>query len=112
MARDAGRRYVLVARLSSRLLLIENPVLELSEVKLSSSEHEFLKNKCPYLPEDYLDYLRSYRFRPRDQVRLSFHGGPPPKDAGDVSLDIQGKWVETILYEIPLLVLISETYFR
>ena len=29
-----------------------------------------------------------------------------------MSISVQGKWVETILYEIPLLVLVSECFFR
>ena len=31
---------------------------------------------------------------------------------GDLYVLVKGKWVETILYEIPLLVLISECYFK
>ena len=34
------------------------------------------------------------------------------EDVGDIHLDIGGLWLETILYEIPLLALTSEAYFR
>ncbi len=33
-------------------------------------------------------------------------------DVGDIHLDITGSWVDTILFEIPLLALTSEAYFR
>ena len=33
-------------------------------------------------------------------------------DLGDIELHVQGRWVDTILYEIPLLALASEAYFK
>jgi len=35
-----------------------------------------------------------------------------PTDLGDVHIEIKGNWVDTILYEIPVLALTSEAYFR
>jgi nicotinate phosphoribosyltransferase len=34
------------------------------------------------------------------------------EDLGEIDIEIKGLWVETILYEIPLLALTSEAYFR
>jgi nicotinate phosphoribosyltransferase len=39
-------------------------------------------------------------------------GAPDHTEWGDLKIEVKGKWVETILYEIPLLVLVSECYFR
>lgn len=33
-------------------------------------------------------------------------------ELGDIHIEIKGKWVDTILYEIPLLALTSEAYFK
>lgn len=35
-----------------------------------------------------------------------------PEDLGDLHIDVEGLWLDTILYEIPLLALTSEAYFR
>ncbi|KAF3933464.1 hypothetical protein ABW19_dt0201061 [Dactylella cylindrospora] len=84
----------------------------LANIRLTDSEEEFLQAKCPFLPPTYLAYLKQFRFYPETQVLMSFDGGPNPEDSGELTLDVQGKWVETILYEIPLLVLVSESFFK
>lgn len=85
---------------------------ELGSVKLTDLELQFLQEKCPFLPETYLRYLQAYRFKPETQAIVSFDGGSDDDDLGMIHVDVKGKWVETILYEIPLLVLVSEAYFR
>ena len=62
----------------------------------------------------YLDFLRELRLNPREQVVALFTPDKDTgsdKDIGEVNLVIRGLWVETILYEIPLLALTSEAYF-
>jgi nicotinate phosphoribosyltransferase len=89
--------------------------LELANVNISQAELEFLKAKCPYLTSQHLHYLKTFSLRPNDQVHLTFHskhGTGADDDVGDIELHTSGLWVETILYEIPLLALISETYFK
>jgi len=67
------------------------------------------------LNKPYLDFLKEFRLNPRDQIEASF---APEKDTGsdddigEFCLTVKGLWVETILYEIPLLALTSEAYFR
>jgi nicotinate phosphoribosyltransferase len=89
--------------------------LELANVNISRPELEFLQAKCPYLTSQHLHYLKTFSLRPDDQVHLTFHsehGTGADDDVGDIELHTTGLWVETILYEIPLLALISETYFK
>lgn len=78
-------------------------------------ELAYLKKACPYLSGEYLHYLQSFRFRPSEHIRARFKPDDDSgKDAGlgKVELDVEGLWVETILYEIPLLALTSEAYFK
>ncbi|RPB01713.1 nicotinate phosphoribosyltransferase [Choiromyces venosus 120613-1] len=112
---------------------IETQVAKLGQLRLSQAELEFLQRTCPYLPKTYLAYLEGFSFKPDDQIILTFTPDAGVSDRmsnkgneklgkkvkfaddgakGDVRIDIKGKWVETILYEIPLLVLVSEAYFK
>jgi nicotinate phosphoribosyltransferase len=76
---------------------------------------EFLKRECSYLNDAYLIYLESFRFKPAEQIEATFtpiEDTGSDNDAGEVHFAIKGLWVETILYEIPMLALTSEAYFR
>jgi len=68
-----------------------------------------------------LDYLRSWRFLKSDFVDLLglFHLDqrfvevrPSTSAPGELDIAINGPWLHTILFEVPLLSIISEVYFR
>ncbi|RUL67190.1 nicotinate phosphoribosyltransferase [Dyella dinghuensis] len=71
--------------------------------------------------EDELSYLRQWRFIKSDFV--DFLGlfqlnakyidiAPSPEDNGEIEIRIVGPWLHTILYEVPLLAIVNEVYFR
>ena len=59
---------------------------------------------CPYLNSAYLDFLQGYRYDP-SEVEIIQNGS-------DVSVKIQGYWYRTILWEVPILSLISELFYE
>lgn len=88
---------------------------ELGNIALSNDELRFLQTTCTYLNKSYLDFLKEFRLNPREQVTATFTAANDTgsdDDVGEVNLLVKGSWVETILYEIPLLALTSEAYFR
>lgn len=96
---------------------LSEQISKLGNIFLSDEEEAFLRERCPYLSEEYISWLRSFRLRPREQVRPVFTSDPKSTDegekkVGDVTIHIEGLWVDTILYEIPILALTSEAYFK
>jgi nicotinate phosphoribosyltransferase len=90
-------------------------VLELETISVSLDELLFLKKTCTYLSEEYLRFLSSFRLQPSKQLKLIFtptEDTGKDTDSGDFRIHTEGLWIETILYEIPLLALISEAYFK
>lgn len=76
-------------------------LLELTEI-----EREYMSG-LPFFDKEYVDYLSEFRYKPSEQIVTKFD-----EITGDFELEVSGKWHETILYEVPLLALISEAYFR
>ena len=87
----------------------------LGNIVISKDEILYLRSACNYLSNQYLRYMQDFRLRPSEQIKLSFspvEDTGSDEDRGDVMLQTHGLWVETILYEIPLLALTSEAYFK
>jgi nicotinate phosphoribosyltransferase len=79
-------------------------VKDLQGVHLKEEEYSWLRSECPYLSRMYLDYLKEFRFNP-DQVSANVVDG-------DFKLTISApSWEEGIMWELPLMAIISETYF-
>lgn len=94
---------------------LQRQIARLASLALTPAEHDFLQQACPYLPPAYLTFLSAFRFRPADHIRLLFIpelDANTPDDRGNIELHTAGLWLDTILYEIPLLALVSEAYFR
>ncbi|GEQ69432.1 hypothetical protein JCM33374_g3104 [Metschnikowia sp. JCM 33374] len=83
-------------------------ILSLGELRFSPAEITYLRETLPMLPQAYLDSLVSFKLDPQSQVRY-FNDSD---NFEDFELEVAGTWYETIPYEIHLLSLISEAYFK
>lgn len=86
---------------------LQQQVLSLSNIVITAEEIAFLKKSCPFLPDAYYAFLKDFKFNAQREVFMSFD-----EHSRELSITIQGLWTRTILYEIPILSLISEAYFR
>lgn len=116
LARGANSKYATFCDIAAEIILRRTRIAELGNISLSTEELQYLKMHCPYLTPEYLDFLKEFRLRPRDQVSLTFHpvgdDTGAETDIGDIDIEIKGTWVDTILYEIPILALTSEAFFK
>ena len=81
--------------------LLQEQVDMMTTVKITDEEISFMTNHCPWLPLWYFNFLRGYTFNPKE-VSIS------QDEEGQLSITVQGKWFSTIMWEMPLLSIISE----
>lgn len=92
-----------------------------ANLALTPAEADWLRARCPFFKEDYLTYLANFRFNPAKQVSIDFvadddssaQAGTEASSSqfGRFEISIKGNWAETILWEVPLMAIISEAYF-
>ncbi|MDQ0477003.1 nicotinate phosphoribosyltransferase [Chryseobacterium sp. MDT2-18] len=83
---------------------LRKSVNAMAELKLSKDEKQFLKETCPYLDLPYLDFLAGYHYDPAEVQIVQ------TEDSLEVTVD--GEWYRTILWEVPILSLISELHYE
>lgn len=82
--------------------LLKEQLIMMSDVIITDKEVEYLKKRCYFLPHWYIDvFLRGYRFNPNE---LTIN----QDDEGYLSIKVNGKWWSTIMWEMPILSIISE----
>ncbi|MDE7392980.1 MAG: nicotinate phosphoribosyltransferase [Muribaculaceae bacterium] len=76
----------------------------LEKVVITDEEIDFMKRRCPYIPQWFYHYLRGYRY---DSRWVSVE-----QDAdGHLHIGFEGSWSDTILLEVKVLAIISELYY-
>ncbi|MDM1523518.1 MULTISPECIES: nicotinate phosphoribosyltransferase [unclassified Empedobacter] len=83
---------------------LQNEINAMASLALTKDEKEFFSTNCPYLSPAYLDFLQGYRYDPAE-VKISQNGS-------DVEVLVEGYWYRTILWEVPILCLISEIFYK
>lgn len=81
---------------------IEAEIGALCELQPTDAEIEYLAT-LPYMKPSYLQALRGLRLDP---------GAVEIETDAEFRLSIRGNWFRTILFEVPLLAIINEVYFR
>ena len=76
---------------------------DMAHLKLTKEEKQFMAKTCPYIDLPYLDFLEGYRYDPLE-VKIIQEGN-------DLKVSVEGLWYRTILWEVPLLALISELHY-
>ncbi len=83
---------------------LREAVNKMAELKLTKEEKKFMARTCPYIDLPYLDFLEGYHYDP-SEVKIHQEGS-------NLSVTVEGLWYRTILWEVPLLALISELHYE
>ncbi|MBV4412187.1 nicotinate phosphoribosyltransferase [Enterobacteriaceae bacterium YMB-R22] len=82
---------------------IREQVEQMQHLALTDEEFHWLC-ALPFFKDDYLSWLRQFRYNP-DQVKISSQNGK-------LDIRLTGPWREVIMWEVPLLAVISEVVHR
>jgi len=84
---------------------IREQVGALYALRFRDEELEYLRG-LRFMKSDFVDFLGLFQF---NEKFLRIAEGDAP---GGLDITIRGPWLHTILYEIPVLAIVSEVYFR
>src|SRR5258706_1193587 len=90
--------------LASHMDAIRTEVADLCKLRFEERELAYLRG-LPFMKSDFVDFLGLFQFNEK-YIRIERRG-----DKG-IDITIRGPWLHTILYEIPVLAIVSEVYFR
>ncbi|WP_423149289.1 nicotinate phosphoribosyltransferase [Rubrolithibacter danxiaensis] len=83
---------------------LQSAVNAMANLKLTNDEKNYLAITCPYFDPTYLDFLQGYKYNP-SEVFIE-------QSEDRVEVSVEGLWYRTILWEVPLLSLISELFYK
>ncbi|HUQ76808.1 MAG TPA: nicotinate phosphoribosyltransferase, partial [Burkholderiales bacterium] len=84
---------------------IAGEVAALASLRFREDELAYLRG-LRFMKSDFVDFLALFHFNDK-YVRIG--AGEQP---GEMDITIRGPWLHTIMYEIPVLAIASEVYFR
>ena len=83
---------------------IRSEIRSLCSLKFKESELRYLRS-LRFIKSDFVDFLDLFRLNEK-YIQVA------PLDSGEIDITISGPWLHTILFEIPVLAIVNEVYFR
>ena len=84
--------------------VVKRYINDMQFLRLRQYEIIFLK-KIKYFPQSYIDFLHGYRYDASEvNVYLDQYK--------HLHIEIEGYWYRTILWEVPILAIVSEAYYK
>lgn len=83
---------------------LRKQIVMLENVVITDEEIAFMRCKCTYIPSWFYSFLKGFRYD-RNWVEVS------QDEKGDLSVEFNGCWSNTILLEVKVLAIISEMYY-
>lgn len=85
---------------------IREEMRHLCQLRFAEDELEYLR-RMRFIKSDFVDFLALFHLNAKYiSVAAS------PKGNGEIDILINGPWLHTILFEIPMLAIVNEVYFR
>ncbi|MEQ1882168.1 MAG: nicotinate phosphoribosyltransferase, partial [Burkholderiales bacterium] len=91
--------------LAAHLEAIRAEVASLTQLRFTEDELLYLRG-LRFMKSDFVDFLALFQF---NEKYIQVTAGAT---TGEIDIAIRGPWLHTILYEIPVLAIVSEMYFR
>ena len=85
---------------------IEEEVQNLCSLRFRERELDYLRG-LRFIKSDFVDFLGLFQMNHK-YITIA----PSPKDDGEIDIVIRGPWLHTILFEVPVLAIVNEIYFR
>jgi len=85
---------------------IDEEIDHLCSLRFSDAELDYMRG-LRFVKPDFADFLGLFHLD-RKYIQLRASKTVP----GEIELDITGPWLHTILFEIPVLAIVNEVYFR
>ena len=87
---------------------IRQEIRGLCSLQFQDAELAYLK-AMRFIKSDFIDFLGLFRLNEKYVSVTAVQGGDQD---GEIEVSIKGPWLHTILFEIPVLSIINEVYFR
>jgi len=83
---------------------IERELDSLCTLEFSGDELDYL-SRIPFFKKDFIDFLSLFKLN-------RAHVVPDVAEDGTLSIKVKGSWLLTILFEVPVLAIVNEIYFK